>query len=61
MFVEKSKYRSPLDANGVPGGTHIKANRVTLSDLSYITVLQEVTDERTNQLKKYLKDAMIFE
>jgi len=33
----------------------------TMSDLSYLTVLQEVTDERTNQLKKYLKDAMIFE
>jgi hypothetical protein len=32
-----------------------------MSDLSYLTVLQEVTDERTNQLKKYLKDAMIFE
>ena len=33
----------------------------TMSDLSYLTALQEVTDERTNQLKKYLKDAMIFE
>ena len=33
----------------------------TMSDLSYLAVLQEVTDERTNQLKKYLKDAMIFE
>ena len=33
----------------------------TMSDLCYIAVLQAVTDERTNQLKKYLKDALIFE
>jgi len=32
-----------------------------MSDLCYIAVLQAVTDERTNQLKKYLKDALIFE
>ena len=33
----------------------------TMSDLSYITMLQEITDERANQLKKYLTNAMVFE
>jgi len=33
----------------------------TMAALSSITSLQEVTDERTRQLKKYLKDALIFE
>jgi uncharacterized protein YecT (DUF1311 family) len=33
----------------------------TMSVLCYITVLQEMTDERTNQLRKYIKDGLIFE
>ena len=32
----------------------------TMSELSYLAVLQEMTDERTNQLRKYLKNAMIW-
>jgi len=51
------KYR-PLEARI---RNDINTPEGTMSDLSYLTVLQEVTDERTNQLKKYLKDALTFE
>ena len=41
--------------------TDINTPEGTISGLSHITVWQEITDERTNQLKKYLKDAEVFQ
>ena len=51
------KYR-PLEARL---RNDINTPEGTMSDLSYITMLQEITDERANQLKEYLTNAMVFE